>query len=65
MDIFFSVLQTTASCCKRSKIGLGPVFFSGVPQGTDLCLLLFSLYINYISVDIDSEIRLFADDSVC
>ena len=39
--------------------------WSGVPQGTDLGLLLFSLYINDISTDIDSEIRLFADDCVC
>ena len=26
MDRFFSVLQRIASCCKRSKIGLGPGF---------------------------------------
>ena len=64
MDRFFFVLQTTASCCKRCKIGLGPVL-SGVPQGTVLGPLLFSLYINDISSDIDSEIRLFADDCVC
>ena len=38
---------------------------SGVPQGTVLGPLLFSLYINDISTDIDSEIRLFADDCVC
>ena len=38
---------------------------SGVPQGTVLSPLLFSLYINDISSDIDSEIRLFADDCVC
>ena len=37
---------------------------SGVPQGTVLGPLLFSLYINDIS-DIESEIRLFADDCVC
>ena len=61
---FFFVLQTTASCCKRCKIGLGPSF-SGVPQDTVLGPLLFSLYINDISTDIDSEIRLFADDCVC
>ena len=38
---------------------------SGVPQGTVLGPLLFSLYINYISSDIESEIRLFADYCVC
>ena len=38
---------------------------SGVPQGTVLGPLLFSLYINDITTDIDSEIRLFADDCVC
>ena len=62
MDRFFFVLQTIARCCKRSKIGLGPSF---VPQGTVLGPLLFSLYINDISADIDSETRLFADDCVC
>ena len=38
---------------------------SGVPQGTVLGHLLFSLYINDILSDIESEIRLFADDCVC
>ena len=38
---------------------------SGVPQGTVLGLLLFDLYINDISADIESEIRLFADDCIC
>ena len=38
---------------------------SGVPQGTALSQLLFSLYINDISVGIDSQIRLFADYCVC
>ena len=38
---------------------------SGVPQDTVLGTLLFSLYINDISSDIESEIKLFADDCVC
>ena len=38
---------------------------SGVPQGTVLGPLLFYLHINDITADIESEIRLFADDCVC
>ena len=38
---------------------------SGVPQGTVLGPLLFSLHINDITPDIESEISLFADDCVC
>ena len=60
-----------SSLCFRQRVvvnGLksdwAPVL-SGVPQGTVLGPLLFSLYINDISSDIESEIRLFADDCVC
>ena len=49
---------------KGAKSDSVPVL-SGVSQGTVLGPLLFSLYINDISTDIDSEIKLFADDCVC
>ena len=49
---------------KWSQSDWAPVL-SGVPQGTVLGPLLFSLYINDISSDIEPEIRLFADDCVC
>ena len=35
---------------------------SGVPQGTVLGPLMFLLYINDITKDIDSPLRMFADD---
>ena len=37
---------------------------SGVPQGTILATVLFLLYINDISENIKSQIRLFADDGI-
>ena len=64
MDKFFSLLQTTRSFVNGVKSDRAPAL-SGVPQGTVLGPLLFSLYINDISSDIESEIRLFADDCVC
>ena len=57
-------------CFRQKPVGVNGVksdwapFFSGVPHGTFLGPLLFSLYINDISSDIESEIILFADDCV-
>ena len=64
MDRFLSMLQKRTSCFKWSKVRLDTSFV-GCPQGTVLGPLLFSLYINDIVSDIESEIRLFADDCVC
>ena len=64
MDRVFSLFQTAACCSKWNKIRLG-LRFVRFPQGTVLGPVLFSLYINDITTDIDSEIRLFADDCVC
>ena len=58
-------------CFKQQRVVVNGVksdwapVLSGVPQCTVLGPLLFSLYINDISSDIESEIRLFADDCVC
>ena len=60
-----------AFLCFRQKVVVNGVksdwapVVSGVPQGTVLAPLLFSLNINDIMSDIESEIRLFADDCVC
>ena len=51
------------ACNYRPVSDWAPVV-SGVPQGTVLGPLLFSLHINDIMSGIESEIRLFADDCV-
>ena len=58
-------------CFRQQRVAVNGVksdwapVLSGVPQGTVLGPLLFSLYTNDISSYIESEIRLFADDCVC
>ena len=58
-------------CFRQQRVGVNVIksdwalVVSGIPQGNVLGPLLFSLYINDISADIESEIRLFADDCVC
>ena len=64
MDKCFFVLQAAKDSSYGVKSDWAPVV-SGVPQDTVLGPLLFSLYINDISVGIDSQVRLFADDCVC
>ena len=46
------------------KLDWAPVL-SVVPHGIVLGPLLFSLYINDITEDTNSQLRLFADDCVC
>ena len=58
-------------CYRQQRVAVngaksnGAPVLSDVPKGTVLGPLLFSLYINDISTDIDSDIRLFADDCEC
>ena len=64
MDDSFLCFKQQRVVVNGVKSDWAPVL-SGVPQGTVFGPLLFSLYINDISSDIESEIRLFADYCVC
>ncbi len=59
----FLANRTQRVVLNGSKSNWAPVE-SGVPQGTVLGPLLFLLYINDITRNISSEIRLFADDCI-
>ena len=63
----FLCYRTQQAVVNGETLEWAPVL-SHVPQGpflVPLGPLLFSLYINDISTDTDSEIRLFADECVC
>ena len=62
MKLFLTLLQRVV--VNGIKSNWAPVL-SGVPKGTVLGPVLFSMYINDITTDTDSEIWLFADDCVC
>ena len=64
IDSFLCFRQQRVVVVNGVKSDWAPVS-SGVPQGTVLGPLLFSLYINDISSDIETEIRLFTDDCIC
>ena len=64
MDRCFSMLQFKLTVVNGVESEWAPVM-SGVPQGTVLGPLLFSLHVSDIMSDIESEIRLFANDCVC
>ena len=61
MDRFFLCFRQQRVVVNGVKSDWAPVL-SGVPRGTVLGPLLFSLYINDISTDFESQIRRFADD---
>ena len=56
-------LTQRTQCVVLNSESSSPVLvMSGVPQGTVLGPLMFLLYINYVIKDINSPLRLFADD---
>ena len=65
-SVFLHVCAARAPCSLKVVIArIVTNFFSRILTGLLLGPLLFFLYINDITSDIESEIRLFADDCVC
>ena len=64
MDRFFLCFRQQRIVVNVVKSDWAPVL-SGVSKDTVLGSLMVSLYINDISTDIESEIRIFANDCVC
>ena len=68
--MFFVVVFFFCVCFRQQRVVVNAIksdwapVVSGVLQGTIVGPLLFFLYTNDISVGIDSQIRLFADDCV-
>ena len=66
IDIFFSVLQTTASCCKRRKIGLGPGCVCMVPHRAlslvPCCFLCTLIYLSiYLSIYLTHSLEYYVE----
>ena len=65
LDLFESFLsQSYQSVVCEGKASSPLLVTSGVPQGTVLGLLLFLLYINDLSDNLQSTVKLFADDAL-
>ena len=64
MDCTFLCYRQQRLVVNGVKSDWAPVVFD-VPQGAVLGPLLFSLHIIEITADIESEIRLFADECFC
>ena len=62
MDRKLLTSKKTEGYYKWSELGLGSVT-SGVPQGSVLGPILFILFVNSISEEVDGDILLFADDT--